>query len=118
MADEAETKNAREIMDDEAQTAGDELAADASLEERQARFDAAMDQVRQREEDERELARLEERRQYRQFVAGQVYPALIAKSIISPLPENLADRAVELANQLIAALDRAEALDGAADTAQ
>lgn len=115
MADEAEDKNAREIMADEA-----EAALEAGIPDRDAqrRYDAAVAQARQREAGERELARLEDRRQYRQFVAGQMFPTLVAKADAHADVRKTADNAVFLADELIAALDRAEALDGAAETEQ
>lgn len=109
-------KTAREIMDDEAQAVEEYI--EPTQEEKQAAFDRAFAQMEQRREDERELARLEDRRQYRQFVAGQVYPVLIAKVAADTPVGDLADNAVFLANELIAALDRAETLDGASDTEQ
>lgn len=111
-------KTAREIMDDEAQAA--EEYAEPTQEEKQAAFDRAFAQMEQRQEDERELARLETRREYRQFVAGQVYPVLVSSAILLDAEHVAltADRAVRYANELIAALDRAETLDGASDTEQ
>lgn len=114
-------QNAREIMEEEAELALETGAPDQDRAEAQARHEQALADAYQRLDDERELQRLEERRQYRQFVAGQVYPALVAKALAddSKQPaDDFADNAVFLADRLIAALDRAEALDGASDTEQ
>lgn len=115
-----DTKNAREIMEEEADAAVEEPQHNDGMtqEERQARYDEAVAQMHRREADERELQRLEERRQYRQFVAGQLYPTLWADAPDGSRAKDIADNAVALAGELIAALDRAEALDGASDTEQ
>ena len=120
MVDKTETEepcpNTEELFDEaepegkaSGQLPGDIDLPDDGQAERQWRYEEALAQQKalEAEQDAADAAR--DRKAYRQFVAGQVLPTLVAKADVYTPVNEIADNAVFLADSLIAALDRADA---------